>query len=68
MTTRTERDEAAQTWAETPRWGRHSLAEAAGWEPHPDDLLPAQPLDPTDPWAIALAASIAEAQRLKETA
>ena len=68
MTTRTERDEAGQTWAETPSYSRRDRAEAEGYEPHSDDLLPGQPIDPDDPWMVALRGATAEVRRLKEQA
>lgn len=68
MTTRTERDEAGQTWAETSHHSHRDAAEEAGYEPHRDDLLRGQPLDPNDPWMVALRASTEEANRLREQA
>ena len=50
----------------THRPSRHELAHDAGYEPHRDDLVPAQPLAADDPWQVALEASFAEVARIKE--
>ena len=65
MTTRTERDEAAQTWAETPRQSRRQAAEDRGYDPHPDDVMPAR-MAADDPWREAFEAAVVQAREIKE--
>ena len=60
MTTHTERDEAAQTWAETPRPDRADL----DYEPHPFDRPVRMAAD--DPWREAFEAAVVEAREIKE--
>jgi len=65
--THTERDEAAQTWAETPQWSRRDEAEARGYDGHPDDLL-SRGLNDDDPWRPALEAAVAEVRQIGKEA
>lgn len=59
--TSTERDEAAVTWAETPRPSRREAALDAGYEPHESDRCEGPPLDET--WQAAFDESVAEVKR-----